>query len=159
VRGQSVSCGEIVRGAGHVLRYARPMPEPIFPDVPLKGTVVSLQEIQRLCEAKGLHHLWQRIAADPPPKSFASDGCSLFFNQIANISIYPACFFHDLKYWCGYAIHTPAERLARFTADAELMVDVASLGVDFFIAETIFRGVRTGGGPIGLPYSWGFGRT
>ena len=43
-------------------------------------------------------------------------------------------------------------------ADAELMVDVASLGVDFFIAETMFRGVRTGGGPVSLPFSWGFGR-
>ena len=76
-----------------------------------------------------------------------SDGCSLFFNQLANINIYPACFFHDLKYWSGYPVSTPEERLERFAADAELMVDVASLGADFFIAETMFRGVRTGGGP------------
>lgn len=49
-------------------------------------------------------------------------------------------------------------KLERFVADAELMVDVASLGVDFFIAEMMFRGVRTGGGPVSLPFSWGFGR-
>ena len=135
------------------------MPNLNFPDVPPKGTVVSLGDIQRLCEAKGLPHLWQRIAADPPPKPFASDGCSLFFDRIATISIYPACFFHDLKYWSGYPNLTEAERLERFVADAELMVDVASLGVDFFIAEMVFRGVRTGGGPVSLPFSWGFGRT
>jgi len=134
------------------------MPVHKFPDVPPKNTVVSLHDIQRLCEAKGLPRLWKRIATDPPHKPFASDGCSLFFNEIAKINIYPACFFHDLKYWSGYPNSTPAERLERFIADAELMTDVASLGVDFFIAETVFRGVRTGGGPVSLPFSWGFGR-
>jgi hypothetical protein len=129
-----------------------------FPDVPPKGMVVSLQDIQLLCEAKGLLRVWQRIAAEPPPKPFVSDGCSLFFNQLANINIYPACFFHDLKYWCGYPVSTPDERLERFIADSELMVDVAVLGVDFFIAETMFRGVRSGGGPSALPFAWGFGR-
>jgi hypothetical protein len=129
-----------------------------FPEVPPKHTVVSLEEIKRLCEAKGLPRLWTRIADDPPMRPFSSDGCSLFFNEIAKISIYPACFFHDLKYRSGYPNSTPTERLERFIADAELMVDVATLGVDFFIAETMFRGVRTGGGPISLPFSWGFGR-
>jgi hypothetical protein len=129
-----------------------------FPDVPPKGATVTLPEMQRLCEFKGLPRLWQRIAADPPPKPFVSDGCSLFFNQLANVNIYPACFYHDLKYWCGYPVSTPAERLERFIADTELMTDVAILGVDFFIAETMFRGVRTGGGPGALPFSWGFGR-
>ena len=129
-----------------------------FPNVPPKGAVVSLSDLQALCEAKGLPRLWQRIAADPPPKPFVSDGCSLFFNQLANVNIYPACFFHDIKYWCGYPVSTPAERLERFIADTELMTDVAILGVDFFIAETMFRGVRTGGGPGALPFSWGFGR-
>ena len=131
---------------------------PNFPELPPKGAAVSLADLQRLCEAKGLLSVWQRIAADPPPKPFVSDGCSLFFNQLANVNIYPACFFHDIKYWCGYPVSTPPERLARFIADTELMVDVAVLGVDFFIAETMFRGVRTGGGPGALPYSWGFGR-
>jgi hypothetical protein len=129
-----------------------------FPDVPPKNTVVSLQDIQRLCEAKGLPLLWKKIADDPPQRPFASDGCSLFFNEIAKISIYPACFFHDLKYWSGYPTSTPAERLERFIADAELMTDVATLGVDFFVAEVVWRGVRTGGGPVQLPFSWGFGR-
>ena len=129
-----------------------------FPEVPPKGSIVTLPDIQRLCEAKGLPRLWQRIAADPPPKPFASDGCSLFFNQLATINIYPACFFHDLKYWCGYPVHTPPEKLERFIADTELMVDVATLGVDFFIAETMFRGVRSGGAPGPLPFAWGFGR-
>ena len=152
------------RGTGRIVRaraacYAtRAMATLTFPDVPPKGAFVSMDDIRRLCEAKDLPRLWLRIAADPPPKPFMSDGCSLFFNQLANINIYPACFFHDLKYWSGYPVATPVERLERFAADAELMVDVASLGADFFIAETMFRGVRTGGGPGSLPFSWGFGR-
>jgi len=80
-----------------------------FPDVPAKGAFVSMDDIRRLCEAKDLPRLWRRIAADPPPKPFSSDGCSLFFNQLANINIYPACFFHDLKYWSGYPVSTPEE--------------------------------------------------
>jgi hypothetical protein len=130
-----------------------------FPAVPSKGTAVSLQEILRLCDARRLDRLRQRIEADPPPKPFASDGCSVFFDSIAGVSIYPACFFHDLKYWAGYPNLTRQEQVERFIADAELMIDVAGLGVDPFIAETIFRGVRLGGGPIQLPFSWGFGRT
>jgi hypothetical protein len=55
-------------------------------------------------------------------------------------------------------VHTPPEKLERFIADTELMVDVAILGVDFFIAETMFRGVRSGGAPGPLPFAWGFGR-
>ena len=43
-----------------------------FPDVPPKGATVTLPEMQRLCESKGLPRLWQRIAADPPPKPFVS---------------------------------------------------------------------------------------
>lgn len=135
------------------------MPQNNFPNVPPKGTVLTLLEIQLLCEAKGLPRLWQRIQADPPPKPFVSDGCSLFFDKIAGVEIYPACFFHDLKYWCGFPNLSKQEQIERFTADAELMIDVASLGVDFFLAETIFRGVRAGGGPVQLPFSWGFGRT
>jgi hypothetical protein len=63
------------------------MATPTFPDVPPKGTVVSLQDVQRVCEAKGLP---------------------------ASTSIAPA--------------------------------------------ETMFRGVRIGGGSWSLHYSWGFGR-
>jgi hypothetical protein len=129
-----------------------------FPDVPPKGTVVPISEIRRLCQAKGLQRVVQRIDADPPPKPFSSDGCSLFFNSIAGVDIYPACFFHDIKYWSGHPNLSDEEELERFIADAELMIDVACLGVDLFVAETMFRGVRVGGGPVKLPFSWGFGR-
>src|SRR5690349_18920615 len=109
-----------------VLRCRMPTFTPI-PDLPAKGARVTLEQMQRLCAAKGLPHLWQRIKADPPRKPFASDGCSLFFNQIAGVSIYPACFFHDLKYWAGYPTMDPSEQLERFVADAELMIEFASL--------------------------------
>ena len=134
------------------------MPPLTSADLPPKGSVVPLARILELCEARGLNRTLKRITDAPPPKPFKSDGCSLFFDQIAGISIYPACFFHDIKYWSGFPEVNDAERLERFLADAELMVDVAMLGVDVLVAETMFRGVRIGGGPFKLPFSWGFGR-
>jgi hypothetical protein len=134
------------------------MPPLIPADLPPKGSVVPLDRILQLCEARGLHRTVKRVKDSPPPKPFKSDGCSLFFDQIAGISIYPACFFHDIKYWSGFPTLSNEEQLERFIADAELMIDVAALGVDLLVAETIFRGVRVGGGPFKLPFSWGFGR-
>ena len=48
-----------------------------------------------------------------------------------------ACFFHDLKYWCGY----PGEEAERLIADAELMIDIAKAGAPK-MAEVMFAGVR-----------------
>ena len=102
-----------------------------------------------------LHTLWAKIAQDPPPRPFRSDGCSLWVDTCQGVSIYPACFLHDLKYWAGY----PGEEVARLIADAELMIDVARLLEDIVMAEVMFRGVRVGGHEIfKRPFSWGFGR-
>ena len=132
---------------------------PPFPTVPPKGEIVPIDDIRTLCQAKGLPDLWSRIEADRPVNPFKSDGCTAFFDQIAGINIYPACFFHDLKYWAGYPEVTPEEYRLRFIADGELMTDVVLLGADPFIGVTMFHGVRAGGGPLlKLPFSWGFGR-
>lgn len=65
--------------------------------------------------------------------------------------MYPACFFHDLKYWVG---GTDTERLI---ADAELLIDIAKLGLPD-MAQVMFAGVRAGGGKAWRKkYSWGFG--
>jgi hypothetical protein len=123
--------------------------------LPQKGEEVPLPRIKEICEHFGLQELWAKIAKDPPPRPFRSDGCSLWLDTWQGVSLYPACFLHDLKYWAGY----PGEDVARLIADAELMIDVARLLEDIVMAEIMFRGVRVGGHEIfQRPFSWGFGR-
>jgi len=65
--------------------------------------------------------------------------------------MYSACFFHDLKYWVG---GSDTERLI---ADAELLIDIAKLGLPR-MARIMFAGVQVGGGEAWRQmYSWGFG--
>ena len=79
----------------------------------------------------------------------------MWFDTWEGISLYPACFLHDLKYWAGY----PGEDVERLIADAELMMDVARLLDSTEMAETMFHGVRIGGHEIfKRSFSWGFGR-
>jgi hypothetical protein len=123
--------------------------------LPQKGEVVPLPRIKEICEHFGLHELWAKIAQDPPPQPFQSDGCSLWFDTWEGEDLYPACFLHDLKYWAGY----PGEDVDRLIADAELMMDVARLLQDTVMAEVMFRGVRVGGHErFKRCFSWGFGR-
>jgi hypothetical protein len=125
-------------------------------ELPPKGRVVPLPEIERICRHYGLDTLWERIQSDPPQRPFKSDGCSLWFDSWQDISLYPACFLHDLKYWAGY----PGEEVERLVADAELMIDVARLLNATAMAEVMFQGVRLGGRELfKQPFSWGFGRT
>ena len=124
-------------------------------DLPKKGEEVPLPRIKEICEHYGLQELWAKIEKDPPPRPFMSDGCSLWFDTWQGVSLYPACFLHDLKYWAGY----PGEEVERLVADAELMIDVARLMGSTYMAETMFHGVRVGGHEIfKQPFSWGFGR-
>ena len=123
--------------------------------LPEKNKEVSLKEIKEICKSYGLNELWAKIEKDPPKKPFKSDGCSMWFDMWKGISLYPACFLHDLKYWAGY----PGEDVERLVADAELMIDVARLLGSTKMAETMFHGVRIGGHEIfKRSFSWGFGR-
>jgi len=123
--------------------------------LPEKNMEVSLPEIKQICEAYGLTDLWAKIEKDPPKRHFKSDGCSIWFDTWKDISLYPPCFLHDLKYWAGY----PDEDVERLIADAELMIDVARLLDSTEMAETMFHGVRIGGHEIfKKSFSWGFGR-
>ena len=123
--------------------------------LPEKNEEVSLAEIKEICKAYGLNELWAKIEKDPPKNPFKSDGCSMWFDTWKGISLYPACFLHDLKYWAGY----PGEEVERLVADAELMIDVARLLGSTKMAETMFHGVRIGGHEIfKRSFSWGFGR-
>ena len=123
--------------------------------LPAKGERVPLQEIKQICDHFKLTDLWQKIARDPPARPFASDGCSMWVDTWQGVSLYPACFLHDLKYWAGY----PGEDVERLVADAELMIDVARLLGATAMAEIMFQGVRIGGHEVlKQPFSWGFGR-
>lgn len=122
--------------------------------LPPKGQVVSMADIERICLTYGLTHLWKKIENDPPQRPFMSDGCSCWFDSWRGIDFYPACFFHDLKYWCGY----PGENAERLIADAELMIDIARAGAPK-MGELMFTGVRVGGHEaLRRSFSWGFGR-
>jgi hypothetical protein len=124
-------------------------------DLPGKNEVVPLAKIKEICEHYGLEDLWANIDQDPPPKPFQSDGCSLWVDTWEGVSLYSACFLHDLKYWSGY----PGEEVERLIADAELMIDVARLLGSTAMAEIMFHGVRVGGHEIfKRSFSWGFGR-
>lgn len=123
--------------------------------LPQKGEEVPLPKIKEICGHFGLEELWAKIAKDPPPQPFRSDGCSLWFDIWHGVNLYPACFLHDLKYWAGY----PGEDVDRLIADAELMIDVARLLQDTVMAEIMFHGVRVGGHErFKRAFSWGFGR-
>ena len=124
-------------------------------DLPKKGEEVSFEKIKQICDCYGLSSLWKKIEKNPPPKPFKSDGCTAWFDRRRGISLYPACFLHDLKYWAGYE----GEEVERLIADAELMIDVARLLGETKMAETMFLGVRVGGDEIiKQSFSWGFGR-
>jgi hypothetical protein len=124
-------------------------------DLPKKGEEVPLSKIKEICDFYHLPDLWAKIEKDPPQKPFESDGCSMWLDQWEGISLYPACFLHDLKYWAGH----PGEEVERLIADAELMIAVATLLGSTPMAETMFFGVRVGGQEIfKRSFSWGFGR-
>lgn len=124
-------------------------------ELPAINTEVPLERIREICAHYGLHALWRKIEKDPPVRPFKSDGCTGWFDDWKGVSLYPAGFLHDLKYWAGY----PGEDVERLVADAELMTDVARLLKSTTMAETMFHGVRVGGAEqLKAPFSWGFGR-
>jgi hypothetical protein len=125
-------------------------------NLPGLGIEVNLPQIKEICDHFHLSDLWKKIEKDPPKKPFSSDGCSLWFNKWKEFDFYPACFKHDLKYWCGH----PGEDVERLIADAELMIEIARITKSTHMAEVMFAGVRIGGGEwTKASFSWGFGRS
>jgi hypothetical protein len=124
-------------------------------NLPALGEEVAIEHIKVICAFYGLHELWRKIERNPPIRPFKSDGCTGWFDNWKGVSLYPAGFLHDLKYWAGY----PGEDVERLAADAELMIDVARLLGSTSMAETMFHGVRIGGTEtLNASFSWGFGR-
>ena len=122
---------------------------------PPRHTPIPTIEVLNICKQLGLKELAEKIASDPPPKTFESDGCSSWLQEWKGKSLYPACFKHDLKYWAG----RKGEEIERLVADAELAIDVAKDTGSTYMAQVLFNGVRAGGtDKFKLPFSWGYGR-
>lgn len=85
---------------------------------------------------------------------FSTDGCSLFPDRslVSTSDWCGCCLAHDLAYWRG---GTAEERLQ---ADQDLKNCVLATAGSPELADFMFAGVRTGGGPYFLtPYRWGYG--
>lgn len=119
------------------------------------GVPLTVAEVRALAETHGKWDIVETIDSDPPTDIFASDGCTLWPDTWGSISIYEACFWHDVRYWCGRLGDEPA----RNSADRMLEADVFRITNSYRLSRTMYLGVQVGGHEkIGLWFSWGFGR-
>ncbi len=85
---------------------------------------------------------------------FSTDGCSLFPDRslLSGVDWCRCCVAHDLVYWRG---GTAEERLE---ADQALRACVLQATGNTALAELMYAGVRTGGGPYFYTrYRWAYG--
>jgi hypothetical protein len=87
-------------------------------------------------------------------RPFSTDGCSLFPDRalIGKADWCECCVAHDLAYWRGGTSE------ARLAADQALKACVHKASGNEALADLMFAGVRSGGGPYFFtPYRWGYG--
>ncbi len=135
---------------------------PELPEIGVEVRNIELLLLSWVFDKKDIvKSLREIMINDIPISPFSSDGCSCwpdsFFKlkgfTVERISLYPGCFWHDVRYWLG----KPGDDLARLKADAKLMIYVAEVH-SVELAEAMFAGVRAGGiEELELPFSWGFG--
>ena len=85
---------------------------------------------------------------------FTTDGCSHFpdRSQVDKSDWCGCCIQHDFAYWRG------GNAEARLQADRELSACVLRASGNKALADLMFAGVRTGGGPyLYTSYRWGYG--
>lgn len=85
---------------------------------------------------------------------FTTDGCSLFPDRsiAAKTDWCDCCLAHDLAYWRG------GNAEDRLKADRDIRACVERKTKDHALAETMYLGVRAGGGPhVNTPFRWGYG--
>lgn len=114
----------------------------------------KLHQVRRLTCAVLLAGSASSAMAGDTIAPFTTDGCSLFPDRslISNADWCDCCVAHDLAYWRG---GTADERAS---ADRRLRDCVAESTGNPRLAELMYAGVRTGGGPYFLtPYRWGYG--
>src|SRR5215217_5470231 len=87
--------------------------------------------------------LFSGCAASETLKPFTTDGCSLFPDRslIGKADWCSCCLAHDLSYWRG------GDADARTAADNVLKACVLKATGDRKLADLMYVGVRTGGGP------------
>lgn len=93
-------------------------------------------------------------AAQQRMQPFTTDGCSLFPDRalIGHADWRACCVAHDHAYWRG------GSELARLSADRELRACVHRATGNEALAELMYVGVRTGGGPYYFTsYRWAYG--
>lgn len=122
--------------------------EPIFP-LPQKGEKVPKNNLLVMAIVHDKDDIVKVLESDMPTVPFTSDGCSFWPDSWLGKDLYPACFWHDVRYWSGHK----GDRIARLNADIALMNDILIITNDPNMAQIMFTGVRTGGSP-----SWGHGR-
>ena len=98
--------------------------------------------------------LLSACVSTPELRPFSTDGCSLFPDRslIGKSDWCSCCLAHDLAYWQGGSSDQ------RLKADEELKRCVLSVSGSEQLADLMFAGVRSGGGPYFFtPYRWGYG--
>ena len=108
--------------------------------LPEKNKPLEVATVLKLAKEQGKDDIVAILESNPPDDVFVSDGCSMWPDSWFGADLYPACFWHDVRYWCGLE----GDDLARLKADAELMVDVAGIQ-SVELGVTMFSGVRIGG--------------
>jgi len=122
--------------------------------LPKPNTPVTVADLLALALEHGKDDIVAVLESNPPDDVFISDGCSMWPDKWFGSDLYPACFWHDVRYWSGLE----GDDLARLKADAELMVDVAA-SASVNLGVTMFSGVRMGGTEhLNTPFRWGYGR-
>ena len=123
--------------------------------LPEIGENVPIHDLLLLAEAHGkydiIHMLSSRRYLISAIKPFVSDGCTCWPDTWKKKDIYPACFWHDVRYWLG---GTSVDRLF---ADGNLMLDILDITKEVGIARMMFTGVRVAGGPFfQREFQWGY---
>jgi len=93
-------------------------------------------------------------ASEGQLRPFSTDGCSVFPDRslISKADWCQCCVVHDLAYWRG------GTSQARLSADKALSACVLRVTGNKALADLMYAGVRTGGGPhFYTPYRWGYG--
>ena len=122
-------------------------------ELPNKGKAVTVAKLTELAIFFEKFDVVEMLKT-APDDVFISDGCSMWPDSWFGADLYPCCFWHDVRYWCG----NPGDDVGRLFADAELAKDVAREG-EPDLARLMFVGVGVGGTEkVGSPFRWGYGR-
>jgi len=135
-----------------------PFPDEIrkIPLPELPKYVFNNDDLLELLASHGKHDILAYLEKHGMPENpFVSDGCSMWPDSWRGAELFPACFWHDVRYWCGI----PGDVVARVIADAELAKDVATVTGNSVLARTMFAGVGCcGTDHFNTSFRWGYGR-